>query len=72
VQSLIDSRKEFCELRFEMRQQRQLNREINAVIAPESWFEDWRWNLDADRTFGGDKRRASLPVQISLFFLLRR
>jgi len=63
VQSLIDSRKEFCELRFEMRQQRQLNREINAVIAPESWFEDWRWNLDADRIVV--KRRASDPIKVS-------
>jgi hypothetical protein len=47
-----------------MRQQRQLNREINAVIAPESWLEDWRWNLDADRICVGAKRRASLPVRI--------
>lgn len=63
VQSLMDSRKEFCQLRFAMRQQRQINRDINAVIAPEAWFEDWRWNLDDDMVLA--KRRASEPVMAS-------
>lgn len=63
VQSLIESRMEFCRLRFEMRKQRQVNREMNAVIDPESWFDDWRWNLDDEKVCTARvERRASDPV----------
>ena len=65
VESLINSRKEFCQLRFEMRKQRQVNREMNDVIAPESWFEDWRWNMDDERVGATARRRASDPIQVS-------
>jgi hypothetical protein len=65
VQSLINSRKEFCQLRFEMRKQRQVNRELNEVIAPESWFEDWRWNIDNVDEKLYSRRRMSDPVTTS-------
>jgi hypothetical protein len=31
-----------------MRRQRQVNRVMAEMISPESWFEDWRWNLNDD------------------------
>jgi hypothetical protein len=63
VDSLISSRKEFCQLRFEMRKQRQVNREMNAIIDQESWFEDWRWNMDDENICASTRRRASDPIQ---------
>jgi len=43
IDNLVKSRKEFCQLRLEMRKQRQQNREINEIVEPESWLNDWNW-----------------------------
>jgi hypothetical protein len=39
---------------------------MNAVVAPEAWFEEWKWNLDDDKLCqSGSSRRASDPVKLS-------
>lgn len=51
IEALNQSRNEFCQLRLEMRRQRQVNRVMAEMIPQESWMEDWRWNLDEDSEF---------------------
>lgn len=47
-QILITSRKVFGHLRVEMKRQRWISREMNAMIVPEALFEEWRWNLNEE------------------------
>ena len=45
-----------------MRRQRQVNRVMAEMIAPESWMEDWRWNLEDDSAFLR-RRHVSDPIK---------